>query len=165
MTSMLDILTSMLYSDGMNKTNDPDSVRPGSESFSLMTDLKLNFWIVVAGALFIFGNELLRTHAKWNGGLKVGLTLVPLVAVALTVRSYLRFIRGMDEMQRRLQLEAWLIAAVGTVFLGTAINMLNAGGIELTTFMFPHGLELPGVMVTMFVLWSISSTMIYRRYR
>ena len=130
-----------------------------------MTDLKLNFWMVVAGALFIFGNELVRTHPEWNVGLRLGITLSPMVAVVLLVRSYLRFIRGMDEMQRRLQLEAWLIAALGTIFVGTGINMLNASGIELSTFLFPHGLELPGTMVTMLVVWVASSTLINRRYQ
>jgi hypothetical protein len=148
----------------MNHPNNPDHLRPGSGSYSLMTDLKLNLWIVVAGALFIFGNELLRTHPEWNAGMRIGLTLCPMVAVSLQARSYLKFIRGMDEMQRRLQLEAWLIAALSTLALGTGINILNAKGIELTTFMFPHGLELPGAMLAMVLVWSVSSSLIHRRY-
>lgn len=148
----------------MEKPNHPDDVRPWTGRYSLMTDLKLNFWIVVAGAMLVFSNELLRGHPDWDGWVRGLLTLSPLLAVGLLVRSYLRFIRGMDELQRRVQLEAWLIATLAALFLVTGINMLNASGMALVAALFPHGLELPGALLATLLLWIAARMAINRRY-
>jgi len=44
--------------------------------------------------------------------------VAPLIPGLLYVRSWLRFIRGLDELQRRIQLEAFPVAALGQLLSG-----------------------------------------------
>ena len=147
----------------VNKPNTIESVRPFSGQYSLKADLKLNAWFFVAALLVIFSRYLLRHYPDWMPATRAAVILAPLVPCLLYVRSCMRFIRGMDEMQRRIQLESWLVAAMGTLFVGTAMNMLNANGIALPAFQ--HGLELVGAFVCLFLLWMVGSAITNRRYK
>ncbi len=51
--------------------------------------------------------------------------------------------RQLDEMQRRIQYEAWFFAAVGTVFLVTALSLVEATGVPWLGKM-RHGLGWEG---------------------
>jgi low temperature requirement protein LtrA len=156
-------MTSMLYSADMNKPTTMESVQPCSKQYSFRTDLKLNAWMGVAGLFWILSHYLIRKHPDMEAPLRVALALSPLVPGLLYVRSCMRFVRGLDELQRRLQLEALLFAALGTLLVATAINMLNANGAGLQRL--PHGLELGGAFVLMFVLWVVGSVIASRRYK
>ena len=69
----------------------------------------------------------------------------------------------MDELQRRIQLEAWLFAAFGTVIVSTVINVFNAQG--LVARWAAHGLGVGGTYLTMFLLWSVGVVIANLRYR
>ena len=71
-------------------------------------------------------------------------------------------LKAKDELQRRIQLEAWLFAAIGTVIVSTVINVMNANGILWEDF--PHGLEIGGTYLAMFFLWCIGVSLVNRRY-
>jgi len=79
------------------------------------------------------------------------------------VRKGLRVIGSMDELQRKIQFESWLWAAIGTVIVSPVINVLNAQGIRLERY--PHGLERGGAYMTMFLLWCVTHTIANYRYR
>ena len=72
-------------------------------------------------------------------------------------------LREMDELQRRIQFEAWLLAALGTVVVSTIINVFNAEG--LVGRWPTHGLEVGGTYLTMYFLWSIGTLIGNLRYR
>ena len=91
------------------------------------------------------------------------LTLTPLIPGLLYVRDCLRFIRGMDELQRRIQMEAWLFAALGSLIIGTIINTLNAQGVSLGGL--AHGLSLWGTFALTFVLWLVGTALANCRYK
>ena len=91
------------------------------------------------------------------------LTLTPLLPGALYVRACLRFVRGMDELQRRIQMEAWLFAALGTLIIGTIINTLNANGVALGVL--KHSLSLWGTFVLAFALWLVGTAIAKCRYQ
>ena len=69
----------------------------------------------------------------------------------------------MDELQRRIQLEAWIIAMAGTIIVNTILNVLNANGVGLVSY--PHGLEIGGVYMSMFLFWSVGVAISSFRYR
>ena len=69
----------------------------------------------------------------------------------------------MDELQRRIQIEAVCFALAGTLVVVTAINIFKAEGIPLVSY--PQGLGIGGVYMTMFVLWSIAVSISKFRYR
>lgn len=122
-------------------------------------DLKLSAWAIVAALTAIVGPMLLDHHEDWGAPLRAAVALAPLVPSLLYVRRIARFIRGMDELQRRIQLEACLFGAMGTVFMVTAINLLERSGVLPT-----HGLGWAGVFATMFVLYLLGSLLANRRY-
>ena len=62
---------------------------------------------------------------------------MPILPGLLYLRSGLKLLRGMDELQRGIQFEGWLFAALGTVVVSTIINVVNLHG--LGGNWLPHG--------------------------
>jgi len=122
-----------------------------------------SFWLIVAGAVTVYSHVLLEKYAGSGPTLKWLLALSPFAPLLLYVRTVLRAIRAMDELQRRIQLEAWIFAAIGTIFATTAINVLHENG--LLTMLFQPGLGLPGATVIMFLLLILGGFMANRHYQ
>src|ERR1035438_1148574 len=115
----------------MDNPNLLESVlQPCSDHYSFKKDLRLNAWMIVAAAVYVAILELLKRHPEWSPITRGLLALTPIIPGVLYVRTCLRFIRGMDELQRRIQTEAWLFAALGSLIIGTIINTLNANGVD-----------------------------------
>lgn len=77
---------------------------------------------MVATATYLVTLFLVRGHPEWSPKLKVILTLLPVLPELLYFRSSMRLLRSKDELQRRIQLEAWLFAALGTVVAGAVMR-------------------------------------------
>uniref|UniRef100_UPI00404A0B6A hypothetical protein n=1 Tax=Cephaloticoccus sp. TaxID=1985742 RepID=UPI00404A0B6A len=133
------------------------------DQYSFKKDLLQSFWLIVAGAVTVYSHVLLEKYAGSGPTLKWLLALSPFAPLLLYVRTVLRAIRAMDELQRRIQLEAWIFAAIGTIFATTAINVLHENG--LLTMLFQPGLGLPGATVIMFLLLMLGGFMANRRYQ
>ena len=95
--------------------------------------------------------------------MRSALALAPILPGLLYLRKGVQLLRGMDELQRRIQLEGWLFAALGTVVVSAVINVFNAQG--LNGMWLGHGLEIGGTYMTMFILWGIGVTIAKLRYR
>ena len=148
----------------MNKPNLLESVlQPCSDHYSLKKDLRLNAWMLVATAVYVAISVLLKRHPEWSPLTRGLLNLTPMIPGVLYVRTCLRFIRGMDELQRRIQLEAWLFAALGSLIIGAVINTLNDSGVSLGDL--KHGLSLGGTFALTFVLWLVGTAISNRRYK
>jgi hypothetical protein len=114
----------MLYTIGMNeKPNLPEEIGFG----------KLNLWgswrgSMKGGAAWMFvvyltdipGNWLIKHHQDWPLALRLLIALIPLAASLLYVRGIAQWIRGMDELHRRVTLGAFLFGT--TLYLA-----FNAG--------------------------------------
>ncbi len=148
----------------MNMINEVEPKESCLSWKSFKKDLKLNAWLAVATATYLVSILLVRDNANsdWAPGLKVAVTLTPVIPGLLYLRSGLRLLKAKDELQRRIQLEAWLFAAIGTVIVSTVINVMNANGILWEDF--PHGLEIGGTYLAMFFLWCIGVSLVNRRY-
>ena len=130
---------------------------------SFLRSMELNAWLAVSTATYVVALVLIRHHPAWNPGWKITLTLTPIVPGLLYLRKGMQLLRELDELQRRIQLEAWMFAAMGTVIVSTVINVFNAQGLEGR---WPaHGLEVGGTYMTMFILWGVGSTIANLRYR
>ncbi len=147
----------------MDKPNTIESVQPLSGHYSLKKDLRLNAWFMVAAATCLVFDLLIKRHPEWSPLRRALLTLTPLIPGMLYVRDCLHFIRGMDELQRRIQMEAWLFAAMGTLILGTIVNTLNANGVPLGRL--DHGFSLVGTFALTFVLWLVGTAIANGRYK
>jgi uncharacterized protein YacL len=147
----------------MNKPNLMESVQPCSGQYSFWSDLRLNAWLGVAAIVYVSGLFLLKRNPEWSPILRGTVALAPLIPGLWYLRSCLRFIRGLDELQRRIQLDAILFAALGTLVLGAIVATLSAHEVPLGRF--SHGLEMPEAFVVMFCLWAIGYAMANCRYK
>src|SRR5271154_6966932 len=119
----------------------------------VMRSFELSAWLAVAGATYVVMLFLDKHHPDWSPGWKSTLALSPILPGLLYLRKGLQLLRSMDELQRRIQLESWLFAALGTVIVSTIINVFNAHGL---VGKWPgHGLEVGGTDMTMFIPWSV----------
>lgn len=143
----------------MNKTLLPEAVHtPPSVA------LKLNAWAGVAVIVSFLSRWWLPHHADWNAAARTLVALAPIVPSLLWARSIGNWMRGLDEMQRRIQYEAWFFAAVGTVFFLTALNLVESAGI-LRMGRLPRGLGWEGAFAGMFFLYCVGCAISNRRYK
>jgi hypothetical protein len=152
----------MLYSAPMNAIF-PEAVRPGRH-YSFREDLKLNAWAFVAAVVAFSARWWLKGHPTGNVFWQSLLALSPLLPSLLYARSIARWIRGMDELQRRMQLEACLVATTGAVFIGTALSLLGGVGL-LRTGRLEHGLGWEGTFAAIVFLYIVANAIVNRRYR
>jgi len=146
----------------MDKTENHKSDERCSLGHSFRKELKFNGWLAVATATYLVTLYLVRVHPEWSPLVKVALTLLPVIPGLLYFRSGMRLLRSKDELQRRIQLEAWLFAALGTVVVSAVVNVMNAHGMIWSQY--PHGLEMGATYLVMFVLWCIGVSLANRRY-
>jgi hypothetical protein len=148
----------------MDKPELIESYQPHSGHYSWKKDLRLNAWLAVATALYVAIHLVVKHHSEWNPLLRGLLTLTPLLPGLLYLHSWARMVRALDELQRRIQIESCLFAALGTVILGTIVATLNASGLELGEWL-RHGLGIGGVFMAMFALWLVGSAIANCRYK
>lgn len=147
----------------MEKPNLFESVASCSGQYSFKRDLRLNAWLGVTVVVYLSTLLLLSAHREWSPLVRGVVALSPLLPTLLYLRDWIRFVRGMDELQRRVQVEAALFASLGTVFVGMAITTLNGHGVPVAGL--EHGLDFGGVFVVMFALWLVGVKIANCRYR
>ena len=125
--------------------------------------MKSLVWLAATSALYVATVYVLKHNPQWSPGWRVAVTLAPLLTGVFYLLSLLHTFRAMDELQRRIQLEAWIFALTGTVVVNTILNVLNANGVGFADY--PHGLEIGGVYLSMFLLWSVGVTVSTLRYK
>ena len=119
----------------------------------------------LAAATFIYlvSLWLLKHHLDWSPGARIAVTLAPLLPGIFYLRALLNSFGQMDELQRRIQMEALGFALAGTVIVLTTANVFTAEGVRLVDY--PSGLGIGGVYMTTFILWSIGVSVSTFRYR
>lgn len=148
----------------MEKQSSLESVTLCSGRYSLRADVRLNLWLTIGIApSLILTRYLVEHHAEWTAVTKAAVLLVPLIPCVLQVCAYLSFVRGLDELQRKIQSEAWLFAVIGTLLTAAAINTVNTNAV--TVPFLEHGLGLPGVILLNALLWPIGGVLANRRYK
>jgi hypothetical protein len=155
-------VTSWLYIvRAMNKTT-LESVQPG-KGYSFRADMKLNAWAFVAVALAFVSRIVIRHHPELDMWMRALVALSPLFPSLLYVRSIARWIRGMDELQQRIQLGACLFATTGTIFIVLAFNLLLSQGVRLSRL--THGLDWEDTFASVVLLYIFGNAIINRRYK
>jgi len=120
-----------------DKLNIPEEMVPG-KNYSLWADIKVNGWILASWPVIFLGDLWLFVHENCTFLLRVIIALIPLAMCLLWIRGVVRWIRGMDEMHRRLTLEACLFAITWTFFVVTAWQHLKHEGILDAVFKTSH---------------------------
>ncbi|HKW30445.1 MAG TPA: hypothetical protein VJT54_13995 [Verrucomicrobiae bacterium] len=109
------------------KLNLPEEIMFGP-AYSLRANLKANTWAFVAMLLSLAGDVWLAQPDDWGVFPKVIIAMVPVLISLFWVRSFVRWVRGMDELHRRISVEACLFATVVTLFVVTAWHLLDQAG-------------------------------------
>ena len=122
------------------KPNLPEEIMFGP-GYSLRANLKANTWAFVAMLLSWAGDMWLARHNDCSASARSVIALVPLLVSVLWVRDFGRWMQGMDELHRRLTLEACLFATIVTLFVVTTWHLLDQAGFFQAYFM-PERLHL-----------------------
>jgi hypothetical protein len=104
----------------MNEPHHPDDIWLGKKAYSLRRDWKVNGWLLV-GALISGANDILFPHVVhgWPMALRAVIAGAPFLAVLFWARSLAAWVRGMDELHRRIVQAAVLFATAFVFFLVT----------------------------------------------
>lgn len=148
----------------MDKPNLIESYIPHSGQYSLQKDLRLNAWLAVTVVVYLIVLFMNKGHPNWSPLTRGFHLLLPLLPALMYIRTWVKLVRGMDELQRGIQLEAFLIAALGTVIISVIIATLNAAGLNLGVMLRP-GLGLGGTFLVMFPLWLAGTAIANCRYK
>ena len=153
----------------MKRPNLPEELDllAGKKEYSFRTDLKVNGWGYVAMVISFAGDVLLPRHKDWHVILRAIIALAPIVPALLWGRIFARWIRGMDELHRRITLEVCLLATTATLFLFTALHPLDKAGV-FQALGLRSGLDLHtwwGTSWLMVCFYILGSKILNRRYR
>jgi hypothetical protein len=143
--------------------NTLESLQPCSGLYSFRKDIKLNAWLAVTTATYVASLMVAKWNPQENVTIRSAIALAPLLPGLLYIRSWARFINGLDELQRRIQLEAWSFAAVGTVLVSLVVSTLNESGARLGGL--EHGLGMGQAFFVAFTLWLFGSGLANRRFK
>ena len=110
-------------------------------------------YVIVLAASVLVLRSYPDPHAPW----RIPVALLPVVPAFLLIMALIRYMRGMDELQRHIQLEAIAFGFAGTAVLTFGYGFLQGVGFPPLnwTFVFP----------LMIVLWGIGVAIAGRRYR
>jgi hypothetical protein len=133
-------MTSMLYTARMmnSKPNIPGEIFLGDKEYSWRADGRVNGWLFVA--TIISGIcDIMFPHAigQMSPGVRVGIVVVEFLALLLWVRSLAKWIRGMDELHRRITTSAVLFAVGATFFILMLWHRLDVAGLFNAVFGTP----------------------------
>ena len=108
-------------------------------------------------ALLLLGSVELLTHVPIGAPWRDAIALTPMIGCSGAIWAILRELRRMDELQRRIQLEAFGFAFAGTAFVTLSYGFLEGlGYARLTMFL---------IWPLMASLWIVGLVLARRRYR
>ena len=119
----------------MSTPNLPDEIWLGKKEYSIWTDWKVNGWLFVA-TIISAASDIIFPHVvrQWPLALRAAVALAPFIIIPLWVGSLARWIRGMDELHRRITLAAVLFTTSATFFVVLLWHRLDEAGVFQAVF-------------------------------
>ena len=127
---------------------------------SYAQSLRLNAWAIVAVLAAAFARWQLGAHLELSETARAGIALIATVPLAVYLHSIWRWIHGLDELQRRIQMSAVCFAAFGMLLTTLGADLLRSAAV-LPKFNF--GVE--GYFVLTFGLYALGTALANRHYR
>src|SRR4030095_10049494 len=123
-----------------NKPTVPSEICLGEKEYSWRADWSVNGWLFAATLISALA-DIVFPHVvrQWPLGWRVGIVVGEFLAIALWAQDLVRWIRGMDEMHRRITVSAVLFSISTTFFLLMLWHRLDAAGLFNTIFPMPKG--------------------------
>jgi hypothetical protein len=133
----------------------PDNMKEAGRRYTWrMLGAGVFYMVVVFAAVWVIRRSGMHLP-QWA---VVLISLTPVVPALVMMRIYLTFVRQMDEFNRRIQSEAWLISA-GVVGFGTFTYSFLEEWAH-----FPR-LDLVWIFPALIFMWGLASFFVKRRYQ
>lgn len=88
---------------------------------------------------------------------RVPMALAPVVPLSLALWAFVRFYQRLDELQRRIQLDALACSFGGTILVTISYGFLQNVGLPALSWVW--------VAPLMIALWGVGAALAHRRYR
>jgi hypothetical protein len=118
-------------------------------------------WVAVTTS-FAAEVILIPHHHDWPVAFRVVLALIPLLASLLWVRSVMQWMRGMDELQRRITAASSVFATITTLFATAVMHLLVVAGVLPVRFQPTAGFVMIWLVVCFYIM---GRTIFARRYQ
>jgi hypothetical protein len=142
-----------------NKPNVPDEIYLGKKEYSWRVDWKVNGWMFVAFVISAASDGFFHDRIKtWHIVWRIIIAIAPFFGILLWVRDLTRWIRGMDELHRRITLAAILFSVSTAFFIVALWHLLAKTGIWQTFF---HNFFDPN---SVWVILSLMTVFYFRGY-
>ena len=122
----------MLYSGFvMNaKPNVPGEIFLGEKEYSWRADWRVNGWLFVATIISALADVMFpHVVRQWPLGGRAAIVVAEFLAIALWAHGLTRWIRGMDELHRRITTSAVLFSVSATFFFLMLWHRLERAGL------------------------------------
>lgn len=113
--------------------------------------------LIAAAAIIL--SAIVFKHLEMDAALRFFIALVPIAVILYFFYTFMRFIRGLDELQQKIHLLALAIAFGLTCVITFSVGMFQMAGVV------SNALEWYFVYVVMLLIYAAVSTIIRRRYR
>jgi hypothetical protein len=100
--------------------------------------MRIDGWLIASMLAIFMGDLWLFNHEHCPFILRVIIALVPPAMWLLWIRNVAQWIRGTDELQRRIILETYLFAITWTLFVIAVLHHLKHEGILKVIFRSSH---------------------------
>ena len=135
------------------------SLLPDPVHMPVRDSLKLNAWAGIA-VVMAFVSRLMLASPDWSPWARCVVALLPVLPGLLYVRALWRWMSGLDELQRRIQLEAVCFATLAMLLLALAADLLRGAGVGSRL-----NLGWEGFFAITFGLYALGLIRVHRRYR
>jgi len=125
-----------------------------------MNNLKSSFWAFIGAAIayaVTLPLSIVLMREMDFGVLSMGIALLPMIPVIFGVIVLVRMIDALDELERRVQLQALAISGMVTGLGTFAYSLLERTGLP--------PLSLTWVLPILIALWGVGNFIARRRYR
>jgi hypothetical protein len=130
------------------------------------------YWMFAVFLTDVPGASVLKRYPDWPLALRTCVALIPLAAGLLYVLATARWIRGMDELHRRVSISAFLFSAVAYLVLSSAWGLLDRAGVwsfiyraNKLGFIFID-FRLPTLAIALtYVFFGVGYSVLNRRYK
>lgn len=112
--------------------------------------------LTLIGYMISLPLSLVLLAAAVDSPLRYGIALLPVVPVIFGLVAFLSYLRSMDELQQRIQLEAFGFSLGCTGLLTFTIGFLENAGLPQPSLIW--------VFPTMVIFWGIGQFLARRRY-
>ncbi len=112
---------------------------------------------MIAYAVVLLASVFLLKHGPSLAWWRIPLALTPMIPIFFALRAFLRFFRRIDELQRRIQLEAFALSFGITCVVTFSYGLLEYAGFPAVSWIW--------IPVLMMPLWSIGAAIASRRYQ